>query len=78
MAVNSLLIAVDKDLKRVGLRQAEHLELLLMFEDARSRMADVATQPQWNVVMVSKCTMHVGMAQCCMVVHEISMQGFLF
>ncbi|KAL0055819.1 hypothetical protein WJX82_004686 [Trebouxia sp. C0006] len=43
--------AIDKDLKRVLLRQAEHLELLLMFEDARSRMADVATQPQWNVVM---------------------------
>ena len=54
MAVNSLLIAVDKDLKRVLLRQAEHLELLCMFEDARSKLADVATQGQWNVVMVSK------------------------
>ncbi len=61
MAVNSLLIAVD--LKRVLLRQAEHLELLCMFEDARSKLADVATQGQWNVVMVSKYKMHVGMAQ---------------
>ncbi|DBA95817.1 TPA: hypothetical protein ACH3X1_001366 [Trebouxia sp. C0004] len=43
--------ALDKELERVLLRQAEHLELLYMFEVARMKLADVSTQQQWNAVM---------------------------